>query len=94
MNNEEYEKFRKEWKGKCDFCDNFIWEAIRHANRNMNICDSSCDGIPHPSYYGEEFSSMVTNYNKLIDTIDELKKLLNEKKQRVKTTKSTCWSKK
>jgi len=85
MNNEEYEKFRKEWKGERDFCNRFISDAIRHANRNMNLCDDddSCSE-PHPSYYGEEFSEMVSNYNKLIDTIDELKKQLNEKSRESK----------
>ena len=91
MNPEEYDKFCNEWKGRKNFCKTFLWETIRHGNRNLDTCvDEYIEGHPpHPSYYGEEFYYMVSNYNKLIKMIDQLTKtnLLQNKKLKKLTEK-------
>ena len=79
MDPEEYKQFKLQWHGKIDFCETFIKEAIRHANRNLDICDDDddCCHSPHPD--GADFADMVSNYNKLIDYIEQLKKEASKK---------------
>ena len=79
MNAKEYIEFKNTWLGAPDFCSRFVEGAIRHGHRNMDLCfeygsENECSES-HPSYYGEEFTEMVSNYNKLIDNIEELKQL-------------------
>ena len=89
MNKSEYIDFCNEWKGRSDFCQNFLWETIRHGSRNLDPCDDEYEEghPPHPSYYGEEFYDMVSNYNLLIEMIDELtKKNISQNKKIKKLT--------
>ena len=88
MNNEEYEKFRKEWKGERDFCNRFISDEIQDMDDYLNDflpgCYTCRDISNNLSIVYKSGHNTVQEYI----TLENFEKLIQRRQEK---TGGKCW---